>query len=176
MDLVEVRIDLVDALLRPAGEERSRAFESLIARHQREALALAIGLLRDRGDAEEAVQEAVCRAWKALDSLREPARFKAWFAGILYRICRDVIRLKVRDRRAMSALPPRNDATADADSPALRAAMELPDEYRDPLVLFYVQELTILEIAETLGITESNAKVRLHRARRMLRERLGAPS
>jgi DNA-directed RNA polymerase specialized sigma24 family protein len=40
-------------------------------------------------------------------------------------------------------------------------------------VLFYVQELTILEIAETLGITESNAKVRLHRGRRMLRERLG---
>src|SRR5688572_4316984 len=173
MDLVEVRIDLVDALLRPAGAERSRAFESLIRRHEREALALAIGLLRDRSDAEEAVQEAVCRAWKALDTLRDAARFKAWFAGILYRVCRDVIRVKMRDRRALSALPDRSGPTPDADSPALRAAMELPDEYRDPLVLFYVQELSILEIAETLGITEANAKVRLHRARRMLRERLG---
>lgn len=173
MDLAEVRIDLIDALLRPAGEERSRAFESLIARHQREALALAIGLLRDRSEAEEAVQEAVCRAWKALDSLREAARFKAWFAGILYRVCRDVIRLKVRDRRVLAARPLRGEPTSEAESPALRAAMTLPDEYRDPLVLFYVQELTILEVAETLGLTESNAKVRLHRARRMLRERLG---
>jgi len=173
MDLVEVRIDLVDALLRPAGAERSRAFESLIRRHEREALALAIGLLRDRSDAEEAVQEAVCRAWKALDTLRDAARFKAWFAGILYRVCRDVIRLKVRDRRALAVLPPKEGSTAEADSPALRAAMTLPDDYRDPLVLFYVQELSILEIAETLGITEANAKVRLHRARRMLRERLG---
>lgn len=170
---MEVRIDLVDALLRPAGEERSRAFESLIARHQREALALAIGLLRDRSEAEEAVQEAVCRAWKALDSLREAARFKAWFAGILYRVCRDVIRLKVRDRRALAARPLRDEPTSEAESPALRAAMALPDEYRDPLVLFYVQELTILEIADTLGISEANAKVRLHRARRMLRDRLG---
>ena len=173
---MEVRIDLVDALLRPAGGERSRAFESLIHRHQRESLALALGLLRDRGEAEEAVQEAVCRAWKSLDSLRDTAKFKAWFAGILYRVCRDVIRLKVRDRRAMSGLPPRGGSTAEGDSPALRAAMTLPDEYRDPLVLFYVQELSILEIAETLGITEANAKVRLHRARRMLRERLGATS
>ena len=173
---MEVRIDLVDALLRPAGAERSRAFESLIRRHEREALALALGLLRDRGEAEEAVQESVCRAWKARDTLRDAARFKAWFAGILYRVCRDVIRVKMRDRRALSALPDRSGPAAESDSPALRAAMTLPDEYRDPLVLFYVQELSILEIAETLGITEGNAKVRLHRARRMLRERLGATS
>lgn len=173
---MEARIDLVDALLRPAGDGRSRAFEALIARHQRDALALAFGLLRDRAEAEEAVQEAVWRAWRALDSLRDAARFKAWFAGILYRVCRDVIRFKVRDRRALAALPPKEAPTSDADSPTLRAAMTLPDEYRDPLVLFYVQELSVLEIAETLGISESNAKVRLHRARRMLRERLGGPA
>jgi len=50
--------------------------------------------------------------------------------------------------------------------------MELPDEYRGPLVLFYLQQMTVAELAEALGISDENAKVRLHRARKMLRERL----
>jgi RNA polymerase sigma-70 factor (ECF subfamily) len=61
----------------------------------------------------------------------------------------------------------------DADAgPVVAEALELPDEYRDPLVLYYVQELTVAELAQALGLTESNAKVRLHRARKLLRERL----
>jgi RNA polymerase sigma-70 factor (ECF subfamily) len=176
MDLVEARVDLnadvLAALLGRGGEQRSRAFEALLGRGRSDALAVALGLLRDRHDAEEAVQEASARAWKALDTLREPARFKAWFCCILVRVCRDRVRFKVRDRRALAALPPPRELREEGESPVLRAAMELPDEYREPLVLFYVQELSVADLAETLGISESNAKVRLHRARRLLRERL----
>jgi RNA polymerase sigma-70 factor (ECF subfamily) len=176
MDLVEARVelspDVLAALLRPGGEERSRAFADLVRRHQPDALATALGLLRDRNEAEEAVQEATARAWRGLAGLREPGRFKAWFVSILCRACQDRIRDRVRSRRALSALPAPEAGREAGDSPVLRAAMALPDEYREPLVLFYVQGLPVADIAEALGISESNAKVRLHRARRLLRERL----
>ena len=169
---VDLSPDVLAALLRPGGEERSRVFEALVRRHQPDALATALGLLGDRHEAEEAVQEATARAWRGLAGLRDPARFKAWFVGILYRACRDRQRFKILDRRARAGLPSPREASEEGDRPALRAAMSLPDEYREPLVLFYVQDLSVVEIAETLGISEANAKVRLHRARRLLRERL----
>lgn len=158
-----------------AGRGEHPAFARLVERHGKDALAAAIGLLRDRGEAEEAVQEALCRAWKSVASLRDPAKFKGWFGGILYRVCCDVLRARRRDRKALPEVGRGRPSLALPDpgaGPVVAEAMELPDEYRDPLVLFHVQELTIAELALALGITESNAKVRLHRARKMLRERL----
>ena len=149
------------------------AFARLIRDHERDAMAAAIGILKDRRQAEEAVQEAFCRAWEALDSIREPARFKGWFTAILTRICRDVQRSGSRDRRVLPLLRPASAAGEAAPlPPVVEEALELPDEYREPLVLFYLQELSLAELAEALGMTEENAKVRLHRGRKMLRERL----
>jgi RNA polymerase sigma-70 factor (ECF subfamily) len=158
-----------------AGRGEGPAFARLVERHGKDALAVAIGLVRDRSEAEEAVQEAFCRAWRSIASLRDPAKFKGWFSGILYRVCCDLLRARQRDRRALPELG-RSRPTAclpgDSAGPVLAEALELPDEYRDPLVLFHVQGLTIAELAAALGLSESNAKVRLHRGRKMLRERL----
>jgi RNA polymerase sigma-70 factor (ECF subfamily) len=147
------------------------AFDQLVERHRRDVLASALGLLGNRDDAEEAVQEAFVRAWEGLESLRDPARFKAWLGGVLYRLCidrlRGVARERRRDRRASRPV-----SIPDEASQVVEASLGLPDDYRHALVLFYLHELTLSELADALGITEVNAKVRLHRARRMLRERL----
>lgn len=179
MDLIGVLtpegVETDGAFVARAGRGEHPAFARLVERHAKDALATAIGLLRDRGEAEEAVQEAFCRAWKSIASLRDPAKFKGWFAGILYRVSCDVLRARRRDRRAFPELGRSRPASTVPDAgggPVVDEAMELPDEYRDPLVLFYLQDLSIAELAEALGLSESNAKVRLHRARKMLRERL----
>ena len=163
----------VETLVARARAGDQPAFARLIHDHERDAMAAAIGILKDRTQAEEAVQEAFCRAWEALESLREPAKFKGWFAAILTRVCRDVQRSGSRDRRPLALLRPASgSAEAPALPPVVEEALELPDEYREPLVLFYLQDLTLLELAKALGITEENVKVRLHRGRKMLRERL----
>jgi RNA polymerase sigma-70 factor, ECF subfamily len=168
-------IETDDLLVARACAGDSLAFAQLVDRHSRDALATALGLLRDRSEAEEAVQEAFCRAWRNLSTLEDRARFRVWMTGILYRRCCDVLRSRVRARKAADALlavdrgprEPGDQAAAVVDE-----AMELPDEFRQPLVLFYLQGLSVPELAETLGITVENAKVRLHRGRKMLRERL----
>ena len=70
------------------------------------------------------------------------------------------------------ALGPKDPAPGGSAADVVEEAMELPEEYRAPLALFYLQEMKVAELAATLGISEENAKVRLHRGRRMLRERL----
>jgi RNA polymerase sigma factor (sigma-70 family) len=157
---------------RAAGGDPA-AFARLVERHQRDALAVAIGLLGERGEAEEAVQEGFVRAWKSLGTLREPGRFKAWLTSVLYRVCRDSIRARSRARRALSARAEEDARPLDpAASSVVDEAMQLPEEYREPLVLFYLQDLSVAELAGTLAITEDAAKVRLHRGRKLLRERL----
>jgi RNA polymerase sigma-70 factor (ECF subfamily) len=179
-------MDLI-GVLAPAGMEVDGtaadrdgrpAFAGLVERHAKDALAAAIGLLRDPHEAEEAVQEAFCRAWKALPTLREPGKFRGWFAGILYRVCCDALRRRRRDRRILPDVGrarPAEAPPAAGHGPVVEAALDLPDEYREPLVLYYLQELSVAELAQALGLSEANAKVRLHRARRMLRERLDRP-
>ncbi len=161
-----------EALVARACAGDPMAYASIVDRHGRDAVAVACGLLRDRAEAEEAVQESFVRAWESLGTLRERAKFKGWFTAILYRVCRDVLRSRGRARKALSGAARPAGEAAGPEAAVVEEALELPEEYRDPLVLFYLQDMTVAELAEALGITEENAKVRLHRARKMLRERL----
>ncbi len=179
MELVEVPLQAARSVDEEAVSRAARgdaqAFARLVEQYGRDALAAAIGILRNRGEAEECVQEAFYRAWRELASLREPGKFRGWFAGILYRVCVDVRRARGRELRAQPQVIRRSSGGAGADPAAARVvdeAMALPEEYREPLVLFYLQDLPIADLAAAIGISEANAKVRLHRARRMLRERM----
>ena len=166
-------IETDDVLVERARAGDEVAFARLVDLHSRDAVAAATGLLGSRDEAEEAVQETFCRAWRKLATLQTASKFRVWVTGILYRICCDVLRRRVRTKKVFGALA---SATPAADGGAAAAvvdeAMELPEEYRGPIVLFYLQEMSVAELAETLGISEDSAKVRLHRARKMLRERL----
>jgi uncharacterized protein len=129
-------------------------------------------------DAEDVVQEALLQAFLGLERLRDPERFGSWLYGITLNLAR--MRLRRRD-----PLPVDVDAlerpAVDGD-PGLEAVREaldvLPPREREAVVLHYVEGLNTREVASLLGARPGTVRVRLHRARRRLREDLAelAPS
>ena len=161
-----------------------RAFEDLVRATHAETYTLAYRLTGNEEDARDVVQETYLRAYKGLKRFRGDASFTTW----LYRITANCAathlsrRSKFRhddiDDQTNLADPRREiDPEQRADGAALReqvseALRELPPKLRAVVVLRDIYDLPHEAIADELGITEEAAKVRLHRARKKLRERL----
>jgi len=161
------------------------AFDDLVKATYAQTYTLALRLTHNEEDARDVVQEAYLRAYKGLKKYRGDAQFTTW----LYRItanCAATHLGKGNKHRhedledSASALldeRPESDPSASADATILRdrvdaALSHLPPRLRAVVVLRDVYDLPHEEIAQELGITEAAAKVRLHRARKQLRERL----
>jgi RNA polymerase sigma-70 factor (ECF subfamily) len=157
-----------------------RAFEALVTRFREPLEAFATALLRDRGLAEDAVQEALLLAYREIGRLRDPRRFRPW----LYAIVENAALGGLRRRRRRPTMRLRPDAVAEGPTPgddgearppcraeaAMRRALgHLPRHYAAILVLRHVDGLSSTEAAEVLGISRNNAKMRLRRASRALR-------
>lgn len=156
-----------------------RAMERL---HARWNPRLARAALRYTGDAEIArdlVQECWIGIWKGITRLRDPARFRSYAFGVLHRKGADFLRDAIRERARDSghALddhcePPA--ASQQGDSIALQQAFSaLPPDQRFAAHLYFVEGMTLREIAEAAGIAEGTAKSRLFHARRKLKVALG---
>jgi len=169
------------AAVRGGDAERYR---ELVERHERRVFAVAWSRLGDAALAEDVTQETFIRAYRRLWLLGDGAKFSGWIATIARRVA---INFGLRHRRELNkrerwALE--NDAATtsetsvdEADQPhsleTLRQTLaDLPDAHRECLVLFYLEGKSGTEAAATLGISESAFRVRLHRARAVLRERL----
>jgi len=171
--------DLELAARSQAGQQA--AFEALLARHYDSMYGLARYLLENPEDALDAVQEACVRAYESLGRY-DPARpFGPWLRGIVVHVCRDLgRRLRRRSVRAAQEEQPdqplehaRSVAGTELVQQVVREALRtVPESYRLPLVLFYLQEASVREIGETLGLRAGTVRVRLHRAREMMRKRL----
>ena len=164
--------------------ERSRAadarapvtvlFESL----RPDLLRFAQWLARDRSIAEDIVQEALLRAWRSREALKEPAAARAWLLTI---VRREHARLYERKRLELVSLDDALDipdqaaaAGADAELLTLRAGlMRLPIEYREPLVMQVLGGFSTEEIARELELTNTAVLTRLFRARAKLRDLCG---
>jgi RNA polymerase sigma-70 factor, ECF subfamily len=158
------------------------AFAQLVRDTSAETYTLAYRLTGDEEDARDVAQESYLRAYRGLKRFRGDAQFSTW----LYRITANCAasHLGRRTRRRTEALPdelqvadvdPDRDPVARADATLLRDRLEvaladLPPKLRAVAVLRDVYDLPHEAIAAELGISESAAKVRLHRARRKLRE------
>jgi RNA polymerase sigma factor (sigma-70 family) len=150
---------------------------ALVATRLGDSYRLARGILLNDGDAEDAVQEAALTAWRKQRSLREPAKFDAWFDRILVNECRDQLR---RRKRSLPLAPPTAvpdratpitpDSTGDADLE--RGIARLDVEHRVVVVMRYWQDRTVDDIAERLAIPSGTVKSRLHNALRSLRTSL----
>lgn len=166
---------LVDA----ARDGNRPAFDELVRRTHRQTYTLALRLVGDAEDARDVTQEAYLRAYRALGKFRGDASFTTW----LYRITanRAATHLKRRRRHRHDHL--NEDTTRLEPVPAFadqvdtrfeleRALRALPPKLRAAVVLHDVYGLTHAEISAELSISESAAKVRVHRARRRLRSDL----
>jgi RNA polymerase sigma-70 factor, ECF subfamily len=171
-----------------AGERE--LFYDLIKPCERAVFLTAFSVLKSEADAEEVVQEAALKAYKALSSFRGEAKFSTW----LVKITLNEARMRLRRSRAESEVS-LEDFANDGDSdytPAVltdwreipsealdrkelrvllqRGLDELPEKYREVLILRDVRELNIEETAQLLGISIGMVKTRLFRARLMMQK------
>jgi RNA polymerase sigma-70 factor (ECF subfamily) len=178
----------VTQLVAAARDGDRDAFDQLVAATYVDAYGLALRLTGNEEDARDVVQEAYLRAYRGLARFRGEARFSTW----LYRIVANCASTHLGRRRRHRHEVLDDDLLVVDDRPAtspegrvetgalrerLTAALDaLPPRLRAVVVLRDVYDLPHAAIAEELGITEAAAKVRLHRARRKLREDLFVPA
>ncbi len=182
-------------VLRRARSGEWEAFETLVGRFEPRVFRLASRILRQREDAEDATQQTFINVMENLERFREEASVSTWILRIATnqalgmlrkRRTRSTVRLETEGRRGDDETPtPHPEFVAQwRDDPAdlaernevkellAEALEELDEKYRLVFVLRDVEQFSTKETAELLGISPSNAKVRLLRARLQLRERL----
>jgi RNA polymerase sigma-70 factor (ECF subfamily) len=154
------------------------AFEMIIRTHSRTLFAIAYGILQNREEAEDAVQDALVKAWKSRWRVRDPQKFPAWLCMITRHRARDVFRKR---RPALFseeiAETPASDPSVLSDSSALDRQLQsalaaLPELHRSALTLRYFEELDYASIEELLGLTNGALRGILGRALASLRKQL----
>jgi len=174
----------VDELVEAARSGDHGAFEELVRQTYTDTYTLALRLVGDEEDARDVVQETYLRVHKGLKKFRGEARFSTWLHRITANCANTYLGRRGRHQHEPLPEEPVVASVQSADDPeesvrvrGLRdelslAVHALPPKLRAVLVLRDVYGLPHNEIAEQLEITESAAKVRLHRARKRLREQL----
>jgi RNA polymerase sigma-70 factor (ECF subfamily) len=181
-----------EGLARRAAEGDQAAFELIMRRHNRLLFRTARSVLRSDAEAQDALQEAYLRAWRALPGFRAEARLSTWLVRIvineaLGRLRQRELQLVPLDEALAAAehqdLPEwlRDDQDRQPERVAMRADIRrlmearidgLPEVFRTVFVLRGVQELSVEEVAQALGIPEATVRTRFFRARGLLREAL----
>ena len=155
---------------------RDQTIERLITQHQTSLLRLCYVQLQDQALAEDAVQETFLKAYKGFDSFRGDSSEKTWLTRIAVNTCRDFQRggwFKHTDRRVTPDMLPVGTVQPDTEDLDLSlAVMKLPRKMREAILLYYYQDMSTEEIAETLGIAQSSVSNRLRRGREKLRKLL----
>jgi len=165
------------------------AYAALVSRHESDVFHLALRYLRQREDAEDVVQEAFVRAYRALAQYDPTRPFGAWMHAITARLCIDFHRRR-RVKTVSLTRPEEGSASEEreweiadpAEGPEvltergdeavrLEALIDrLPKDYRLAILLRHAQDLSYEEIAEATGAPIGTVKARIHRARNLLRE------
>jgi len=166
---------------RPPAADAGAPLTSLFESMRPDLLRFAQWLARDRSIAEDIVQEALLRAWRSREALKDPSAARPWLLTI---VRREHARLYERKRLELVPLDELVELQADPRSAepddevyALRhAIMRLPIEYREPLVLQVLGGFTTEEIARELDLSATAVLTRLFRARNKLRVICGLPA
>ncbi len=155
-----------------AQEGDARAFEALARRHQAALYRLAVRVMGDPGEAEDALQEALLDAWRRIGRFRADAAFSTWMYRILTNRCVAMLRrrrpvpVEVVADRVPAPDSPERTAELDAGMAALgRAVQDLRDDLRIAWVLRELEGLGYSDIAHITGASEDAVRGRIHRAR-----------
>jgi len=157
---------------------RKQRFDRLVGVWHRDMYRYAAWLCRDPAIAEDVVQEALLRAWKSLDGLRDDAAAKQWVLTIVRRENARYFERKRLETVDIDNLTASQAAmlaeSSDPDLDDVRQAIyRLEDDYREPLVLQVLMGHSTKEIAELMDIRPGAVLTRLHRARNKLKDEIG---
>jgi RNA polymerase sigma-70 factor (ECF subfamily) len=167
-------------LVSRAQSGRLDAFEELVRRHRLATYRVALRMLGDESDAEDATQDAFVQAWRNLGGFRADAAFSTWMYRVVTNRCLNMLRARRRteplpdDREAPASRPDRIAEARWQVEDLKLAILRLTPEQRAPLVLRELQGCTYEEIAEALDISIPAVKSRLHRARLELLAAMGS--
>jgi RNA polymerase sigma-70 factor (ECF subfamily) len=172
-------VDGQAAIVERARAGDPRAFERLYRDTSGRVHALCLRLTGDRALAEDCVQEAYVRAWKALPRFEARSAVGTWLHRIAVNVVLERRRRPTADLEFVESLPEADVDAALFDTPVEEAEIEaaiasLPTGARDVLVLCAIHGHTHVEAAQMLGIAVGTCKAQLHRARGLLRARLAA--
>ena len=179
---------VIDTPAASAADSPQARFVTLLEQHRGIVLKIAHGYRRDPEDRRDLVQDISIQAWRSFDAF-DPARSR--FSTWLYRIALNVAISQVRssslrqrhhdslDDEAIAAVADTSVQARDethAGIRALYAVIDRLDPLNRALMLLYLDERSHREIAEILGITETNVATKLHRLRQRIRDQLAPPT
>jgi RNA polymerase sigma-70 factor (ECF subfamily) len=147
-----------------------RGFTSAVHQHRDMLYRVAYTILHNSEDCADALQESLLRAWQRLDTLRDDARFRGWMIRIVVNCSRDMLRRsKVRVSQLTEDIP----APQPEDTHLDEALRMLDEGLRLPLVLHYLEGMSVREIADALRLPQGTVKNRMYRGRDKLAHILG---
>jgi RNA polymerase sigma factor (sigma-70 family) len=176
--------DDVEDLLRSRPADDAQVFKAMVAAYRTPLYRLALSVLNDADEAEDAVQDTFVRAARALDRYQVGTNFKAWIYTIAVNTCRDYLRKRAARAMvsqvwgAIQSLAPRApDPEAAAIQNESRARLwdlvnQLGEKHRLVVILRLGQDLSIREISQILEINEKTVYSRLYEAFRQLRQKI----
>lgn len=154
-------------------------FTRLIREYSPNMYRLSFGILHSGADAEDAVSEAILKAYENLGTLRKPERFRAWIMQITANEARKIYRKNMRIT-CMDSMEETLSATLQAAMPSFvddrhelwDAVMKMELIYREVIILYFYESLSIKEIGQVLHIAPGTVKSRLHRGKKQLQKEL----
>ncbi|MFD2584743.1 RNA polymerase sigma factor [Pedobacter vanadiisoli] len=174
-------LELIQNIL--AGETAQYAL--LVKRHQRFVFTLALRFLKNREDAEEVAQDCFVKAYRALGTFKQTSKFSTWLYTITYTTAMTLLRKKRLDTNSIhdeetflelenhtSSLNANNYEKQDAHTFLNQAIGQLMPDDAAIITLFYKGEQSLDEIGEAMRMESNTVKVKLHRARQRLKEKL----
>lgn len=157
-----------------SNQDQNERFERLVNQFQASLLRTCYMYLRDREQAEDAVQETFFKAYRNFGTFRGESAEKTWLMKIAINTCRDMRRtgwfLHMDRRVTPEMLPDASVPFEEIEEGLIVEVMNLPLRLREVVLLYYYQNMDTNEIAQTLGIARSSVSGRLQRARKKLRE------
>lgn len=159
------------------------AFSEIVARYQTLVCSLTYNATGSLSRSEDLAQEVFLTAWKELRQLREPEKLRSWLCGIARRLSANARRREGREpvcgageledeHHATGPGPVEQTMSREEESILWRSLAEMPETYREPLILFYREGQSVERVAEALELTEDAAKQRLSRGRKLLQEQV----
>ena len=147
-------------------------FTAEVLKAEKRLYHIAKSILKNDEDCADAMQNAILAAYKKLHTLKQETFFKTWLTRILINESYQLLRNRREQVSYEDYMAKQKAEDSTRYSELYLAVQELSEKYRIPFVLHYVEGYSVKEIAQILSLTESAVKVRLHRARNLMKERL----